>query len=229
MAQNEKDMHKNHRKRVRNRFLQTKFEGFAEHEILELLLFYAIPRCDTNPIAHRLLDAYKTLANVLDADPASLAKIPGMGENSAVLLSMIPSLCQAYEISKRTKGSLLEDVTASGQYAVTMFKDATVEKFGLICLDSHRRVHWSGIIATGTIDRIDAYPRLVLNEILRHNATRVIFTHNHPHGSLVPSESDKSATRMLTETLRALDIRVLDHIIVSNDRYYSMAEAGFIF
>ncbi len=229
MAQNEKDIHKDHRKRVRNRFLQTKFEGFAEHEILEFLLFFSIPRCDTNPLAHRLLDKYNTLANVLDADPASLAQVPGMGENSAVLLSMIPSLCQAYETSKRVKGCLLEDSTTSGQYAVSMFKDAIVEKFGLICLDSHRRVHWSGIIATGTIDRIDAYPRLVVNEILRHNANTVIFAHNHPHGSLVPSESDKYATRMLIETLRTMDIKVLDHIIVSNERYYSMAEAGFIF
>lgn len=229
MAQNEKDLHKNHRKRMRNRFMQTKFEGFADHEILEFLLFFSIPRCDTNPIAHRLLDKYKTLANVFEADPASLAQIEGMGENSAVFLSMIPSLCQAYEISKRTKGTLLEDSTASGQYAVTMFKDAIEERFGLICLDSHRRVHWSGIIATGTIDRIDAYPRLVVNEILNHNATTVIFAHNHPHGSLVPSEADKAATRVLIETLRALDIRVLDHIIVSNGRYYSMTEAGVIF
>jgi len=222
-------IHKGHRVRMRERFLKHGFEGFSDHEILELLLFYAVPRRDTNPLAHAILNEYKSLANVFDADTHDLAKIPGVGENIAAFLSMIPALVRLYEKSRFNEKAFLYNTERMGQYAVSLLKGETNEVFAMICLDSNRCVHWSGIIATGVIDRIEAYPRRVMAEVIKHNAKTVIFAHNHPHGTLMPSVSDKDATRQLTELLRGIDVTVLDHIIVSENRFYSMAEMGFTF
>ena len=229
MTQNNDEFHKNHRKRMRKRFLQNGFEGFADHEILELLLFFAIPRCDTNPLAHAILKEYKTLANVFEADATSLAKIPGMGENSATLLSMIPHLMRAYEQSKCKRDRLLHDTESIGRYATSILMGKTNEEFALITLDSNRRVQWSGIIAKGTLDQIEAYPRLVVAEVLKHNAKNVVLAHNHPSGSLTPSIADKATTETLVALLASIGVSVIDHLIVCNNRYYSMAEGGFKF
>lgn len=225
----DKSVHDGHRTRMRERFFENGFDGFSEHEILEMLLYFTIPRRNTNEIAHDILDEYMTLANVFDADPQSLMDITGLKETSATLLTMIPHLFRVYETSKYTKQNLLHNTESIGQFAVSLFKDKVNEEFALICLDSNRRVHWSGIIKTGEIDRIDAHPRRVMGEVIKHNAKTVIFAHNHPHGSLMPSVADKEATRQLTDLLRGIDVTVLDHIIVSGNRFYSMAEMGFTF
>ncbi len=229
MAQKNDACHKDHRKRMRKRFLEHGLKGFAEHEILELLLFFAIPRCDTNPLAHAILDEYKTLANALDASPESLAKIPGIGENGATLLTMMPELFRVYETSKYGKDCLLHDTCALGEYATAMFRGKKNEEFALICLDSNRRVRWSGSIIFGTIDRLEAYPRVVVEEVLKHNAKTVVFVHNHPNGAVRPSADDRSTTKILVDLLNSINVRVIDHIIVSEERYYSMAETGTIF
>ncbi len=229
MAESNGGVHKDHRSRMRKKFCEHGFEGFADHEILEMLLYYSVPRRNTNPLAHKILDKYKTLANVFDASPEELMREIGVSEVTATLLSMVPKLSKVYETSKWDRTVCLSDVEALGQYAVSMFKDKINEEFALICLDSNRRVHWSGIIVKGTIDRTEAYPRLVVNEALRHNAANVVFAHNHPGGTLAPSVSDKEATDTLVRVLSGIGINVLDHIIVSGNRYFSMQEMGFKF
>lgn len=229
MAQQNDAIHKNHRERMRKRFAEHGFDGFAEHEVLEMLLYYAIPRRDTNPLAHAILNEYKSIANVFEADVSELAKLPGLSENSATLLAMVPHLARIYEKSKCDRDTCLSDTDAIGRYAVSLLKGKTNEEFALICLDANRRVHWSGIIAKGTIDKIEAYPRLVVAEVIKHHAKHVIFAHNHPGGTLIPSAADKHATLRLAELLNGIDVTTIDHIIVSGSRFYSMAEAGFIF
>lgn len=223
------DMHKGHRARMREKFLKNGFDGFSEHEILEMLLFFSIPRKDTNALAHNILDKYQTLANVLDASPEALMNEFGVGESTAILLTMIPKLFKEYEKSKWSKRVCLDNVENMGKYLISFFKGKENEEFALISLDANRNVQWSGIIIKGTIDRTEAYPRLVLNEALNHKATRVIFAHNHPSGTLAPSVADKEATKVLVGLLKGIGIEVLDHIIVSGDRYFSMKEMGFRF
>lgn len=227
--ENRDNLHKDHRSRMRKRFAEHGFDGFADHEILELLLFYAIPQKDTNPLAHALLNEYKSLANVLEADKESLTKIPGVGEVAASLITMVPHLARVYERSCMEKGGLLNDITAIGTFAISMMRGKVSEEFGMICLDSNRHVKWHGIIAKGTLDQIEAYPRLIVSEVVKHHAKNVIFVHNHPTGSLLPSPSDKETTRRLVDVLKAIDVVTLDHIIVSDNRFYSMAESGFTF
>ncbi len=229
MPQKDDAIHKNHRSRMRKRFAEHGFDGFAEHEVLEMLLYYAIPRRDTNPLAHSILNEYKSIANVFEADVSELAKIPGLSESSATLLSMVPHLARVYEKSKCDREQCLNNTDAIGQYAVSLLKGKINEEFALICLDANRCVHWSGIIVKGTIDRIEAYPRLVVGEVLKHHAKYVIFAHNHPNGTLSPSAADKNTTKRLAEILRDIDVVALDHIIVSGSRFYSMAHMGFIF
>ena len=229
MPENDGAIHKEHRKRMRKRFRQQGFDGFAEHEILEMLLYYAIPRHDTNPLAHRILDEYKTLANVFDADVQDLSKIYGLSEQSATLLTMIPHLAKAYEKSKYERNTLLHDTESIGRFALSMLNNKTKEEFALICVDANRKVHWSGIIATGSNDQINTTPRDIVSEVLRHNAKYVIFAHNHPNGSILPSDTDKNTTRTLCDLLNCIGVKTIDHIIVSQNRYYSLKETGFTF
>lgn len=229
MAVSKKNPNSGHRQRVRKKFRKNGFDGFLDYEILEMLLFYCIPVIDTKELAKDILKKYKTLANVFDAPIEELLNIKGIGENSAIFLSMIPKLSKLYETTKWTRKDRLDSTESLGEYAVSMFKDSKNEEFALICLDSNRCVHWSGIITEGTIDRTEAYPRVVTNEALNHNAINVAFAHNHPNGTLAPSVADKVATEELVKVLNSIGIEVLDHIIVSGNRYFSMKEMGFKF
>lgn len=229
MSENNGGVHKGHRERMREKFKKNGLEGFSEHEIIEMLLYYCIPRKNTNQLAHDIMAEYKNLANVFDASVEELMHIDGVSEVTATLLSMVPELAKRYEVSKWDRKKCLPDTESIGRYAVTMLKDAVYENFALICLDSNRRVKSSGIIVKGTIDRTEAYPRVVVYEALKQNATSVVFAHNHPDGTLVPSLADKVATEELVKILGSIGIKVLDHIIVSGNRYFSMQEMGFKF
>ena len=227
MANSDGGVHKNHRSRMRKKFRENGFDGFAEHEILEMLLYYSIPRMNTNPLAHKILDKYKSLANVFDATPEELMKEVGVSEVTATLLSMIPKLSKVYDTSKWERVECLRDTDELGKFAVSLFKDKLNEEFAIICLDANRCVHWSGTIIKGTIDRTEAYPRVVVSEALKHKATKIVLAHNHPNGTLASSVADKEATEVLIRVLKGIGIEDLDHIIVSGARYFSMKEMGF--
>ncbi len=220
--------HDGHRMRMKKRYLNEGLDSFEPHEILELLLYYSIPRRDINELSHRLVERFGSVANVFDADTEALMQIEGISENSAILLHLIPQLSRIYNLSKWDRKTSLASVDTVGQYAVSMYIGKKNEEFGIICLDSNRRVHYSGIIIKGTVNQAEAYPRTVVAAVLKHNAVNVILTHNHPSGSIMPSESDKEATHNIVNALEAIDVNVLDHIIVSGDRFFSMAAMGMM-
>ncbi len=222
-------MHDGHRKRMKERYKNDGgFENFAQHEILEMLLYSTIARGDTNPIAHELIQTFGSIANVFEADPEELKKVHGIGESSAYLLSMIPHLSKVYNETKWNRKIMLGTSDLVGQYAINLFIGKTYEEFRIICLDSNRQVFYQGVVTKGTIDEVPTYPRLIVEEVLKHNAKTVIFAHNHPGGSVFPSESDIHATNKLIDALNAIDVCVLDHVIVSGNRYYSMSDKGRI-
>lgn len=230
MAKSDGGEHKGHRKRMREKFLKNGFDTFADHEILEMLLYYSIPRANTNSLAHRLLDKYKTLANVFDASPEGLMTEKGISEATAVFLTMIPKISKLYEASKETVTDCLASTDDIGQYAVSMFKDKTnLEEVAIICLCANRRVKWSGIIRKGTVDKMEVYPEEIAEIVLRHKAKKIVLVHNHPNGTLAASVADKVATEAIVNALKGIRIEVLDHIIVSGTRYFSMKESGFRF
>ncbi len=229
MAKTNDGIHENHRARMRKKIADHGIDGLEEHEILEVLLYYCIPRRDTNELAHKMLEKYGSLANVFDAPVNELAAEPWLSDVSATLISMIPKFCRAYELSKLKRVATLPTTQDIGEYAMAMFKDKLEEELALICLDANRKVLWDGVIIKGTIDRTEAYPRTVVREALKRNATNVVLVHNHPKGTMTPSSADKKSTQMLVKILEGIGITVLDHIIVNGMRYISMREMGYIF
>ena len=199
-------------------------DHFEEHQILEMLLFYAIPRRDTNEIAHGLIKEFKDLAGVLDAKIEDLEKVEGMGGNSATLLSLMGPLSRRYQSCKFKGKHQLNSSQKAGEYAMHLFTDVRYECFYLICLNNQNQVRHAAKTFEGTINEAAVYPRVVVETALKHHASSVILAHNHPGGSLKPSQGDIQVTKRIKEALDAIDIKVIDHIIVGDNRYYSFAE-----
>ena len=179
-------MHKGHRKRLKERFLRDGLDSFEQHQVLELLLFYSIPRRDTNELAHKLLKRYGSLSGVFEADTEDLKKVSGIGENSAVLLSLIPDISRRYIKDRWEDRPLLNSSTKAGKYATSLFIGRIYEVFYVICLDSQNRVNRAQLVHEGTINESPIYPRIIVETVLRHKANSVILAHNHPGGSLTP-------------------------------------------
>lgn len=215
--------HDGHRARMRQRFAQTGLEGFADHEILELLLFYAIPRRDVNPLAHTLLDTFGSFQNVLEASPEQLRQVPGMGENAASLISMIVPMFRRYSASVASERVPIRNRLDCKRYCLSLMAGRQKEHFYVIGLNASSDVCGTALICTGDLSEVPAYPRQVMQAVLRMNAHSVIFCHNHPGGTLQPSPADIEATVMLIEALQTVNVFVLDHVIFSRDDCFFMS------
>ncbi|MCX7746529.1 MAG: DNA repair protein RadC [Clostridia bacterium] len=221
-------MHEGHRKRLRSRFIKEGLDSFEPHQVLELLLFYSIPRKDTNELAHILLKKYGSLSGVFEADSKDLAGTEGIGENTAILLSLIPQVARMYFKDRWGEKPVLNSSEKAGRYAVSLFTGRLYETFFIICLDAQNKVHYASPVHEGTINEAPVYPRLIVECAIRHQANSVILAHNHPGGSLKPSKADIEATNRIKAALEAISIKVVDHIIVAGDQYMSFAEKGLI-
>lgn len=224
MDKNPKNPHQGHRQRLKARVLSEGIDNFEDHQILELLLFYAIPMKDTNALAHRLIGHYGSLAGVFDANPRDLSALVGVTENTALLLCLIPALARRYQQGKLAPKAVLGSTTAAGEYAVSLFTGRLNEVFYVICLDSQNKVNQATLLHEGTINEAPVYPRLIVETALRHQAASIILAHNHPGGSQRPSQADLDVTRRIRQATEAIAIPVVDHIIVAGDSYYSFAE-----
>lgn len=223
-----KNVHKGHRQRVRDRYLDEGLDGFEDHQVLELLLFYAIPRMDTNEIAHRMIKEFGSLAGLFEADAKDIARRCNISENTAILVSLIPSLSRRYFLCKWGEKPIINSSSKAGEYAVSLLTGRIYEVFYVICLDTQNRVNYADMVHEGTINEAAIYPRLIIETAIRHQASSVILAHNHPGGSIQPSGADISVTKKIVMALDSISIKVLDHIIVAGDRYTSFAERGLL-
>lgn len=221
--------HDGHRKRLKARFVKSGLDDFEPHNALELLLFYAIPRKDTNPIAHRLIDRFGSFSAVFDAKPEELAKVEGITENTAVLISMIPQLARKYLEDKADARNLIGSFNDIGTYLLPKFVGRTVETIILAALDNKNKIISCSIIAEGENDRASLSKRKVMEEAIRVGATRVIIAHNHPRGFAVPSKEDLILTKEVYFLLKSVDIELVDHIIFAEDDFVSLSASGFDF
>jgi DNA repair protein RadC len=224
-----KSGHEGHRKRLRERFLKSGLAGFHDHEILELLLTYVIPKRDVKPIAKDLLDKFgNNLAAVFDAPVEELRReVKGIGERAALLIGLVPRLFESYQSSRWVR----QETFASTQSAVSFLRASLGtqrnEVFCVLALDSLNRLIALEHVHRGSVNRTAVFPRMVAEASLKHRATAVILAHNHPGGSPMPSAADRQLTRKLKGILGELDIVVHDHIIIAgHDQYYSFAETG---
>lgn len=216
--------HEGHRERMRARFLHGGLEGFAPHEVLELLLFNAIPRRDVNPLAHRLLKHFGSVWAVLNALPEQLMQVPGIGAQSAAMLSLVAAAYRFADRDKLGERPIVNNYREAKVFCAQLFAAAREEVLYVICLDAQGRVLRAVPAITGTIDEIAIYPRTIVAIAIRHNARNVVLAHNHPSGLRDPSDADVHTTELLREALGAVDIEVLDHIIYADGECTSMEQ-----
>ena len=217
-----------HRERLRTRFRKVGFSGWQDSEILELILTYCVPRIDTKPAAKALLQKFKTLAAVLDANEEDIQSAAGIGVSSAVLLKLFREVAEIYLKSRLKKTDSLSSPTAVYDYLTVSLKGKREEEFKVIFLSSTNRPVEIETLQVGTVDKSAIYPRKVVERALKCGAVSVIVAHNHPGGSLKPSEDDIRITKVLVSALGTVDISLLDHIIISSDGYFSFKEGGIL-
>jgi DNA repair protein RadC len=218
-----KNINAGHRARLRERYLRGGLEIFADHEVLELLLFYCYPQRDTKPIAKKMLAEFGTLANLFEADAKTITERLGCSENIAVLISLIPALTGRYFHSKWGKAEIIDSPRKAGDYALSLCAGHTAEHFYVISVDARNRLADTALISRGTTGEAAVYPAEVAKAALQARASAVILVHNHPGGTIKPSRGDLEITRALVQLLKYMNIPVLDHIIVAGDTYYSFA------
>ena len=214
-------MHEGHRQRLVKRFIDEGLENFQEHEILELMLFYAIPRVDTNIIAHRLIEMFGSLSGVLEADARDLEQVPGIGKKAAAYLGMYPDVFRAYHRSKLGKRPSIRSIKDACDFAESLLFGKNYEQFYVIWLDTQDRVIHSERLSEGGISESPVYLGKVAAAALRHHAVRGFIAHNHPGGNVTPSKADISTTHDILRALALLGIELVDHIIVGEDTCFS--------
>jgi len=215
-------MHEDHRERMRLRFEKDGFENFSPHEVLEVLLFYAIPRKNTNEIAHRLIDTFGGFSQVLDAPIEELQKVEGVGRTSALLLKMVRSTMAYYALSLASEKKELCTIEDCADYLKAKLDGKKNEELHMLCLDGKRCLINCVKLAEGDVCSANISPRKVVNAALSSNAIAVVLAHNHPGGFALPSDEDIKVTNYLATTLYNTGIILLDHIIVSAEDYISL-------
>lgn len=221
-------MHEGHRARLKQSFLTGGLEPFSPHNVLELILFYALPRKDTNPIAHALLDRFGSLSAVFDAPVEELMKVDGIGENCAVLLKLFPAVSRTYLMDKQSIPEL-DDTETVKNYCVNLFVGEVTEKAYLLCFDSRNRLLNCILLNEGSLSTVNLDKRRLIEAVIRNNTTGVVLTHNHPNGVAAPSKADVESTRSISYLLSEISVKFLDHIIVAdNDCFSMMSHVNFV-
>lgn len=220
-------IHDGHRKRLRKRYLEEGLDNFTDIQVLELLLFFSVPRKDTNPIAHALLDHFGSLSQVLEASPEELKKVKEVGETSALLLSLINDVARYYQVDRTQREKILPTVQACGEYMVPYFFGRQVETVFLLCMDAKCKVLCCKEVGEGSVNSAGISVRKIVETALGANATTVVLAHNHPSGIALPSNEDVLTTRRIAAALNAVEIHLADHIVVADGDYVSMAQSGY--
>ncbi len=217
------DLHSGHRNRVREKFLADGFSNFNEHQILEMLLFYAVPRKDTNELAHILLNKCGSFSSVFDA-PIDVLKECGLSENAAVLLKMLPPVMGIYMNDKFCNENKIITRENIGDRILPNFIAVDGEQVLLLLLDAKGKELFCGIISKGSVNASEIYTRKVIQLAVKYHAVGVVLAHNHPSGIPLPSKNDVKTTLVLKNALSTVSVRLIDHIIVADNEFVPMSE-----
>ncbi|MBQ7345219.1 MAG: RadC family protein [Oscillospiraceae bacterium] len=223
-----RSIHDGHRGRLRERFLAEGLDNFTDVQVLELLLFYCIPRQDTNALAHELLRQFGSLSQVLETSVEGLKTVKGIGENAATFLRLIPAVTRYYAVDRgmRNDAPLLttEDV---GKYLLGYFQGQSNETVYLLCLDAKCKPLCCPKIGEGSVNSAGVPVRRVVEAALSANATSVVLAHNHPSGIALPSKEDILTTRRVAAALDAVEVTLADHLVVADGDFVSMLQSGY--
>ncbi len=212
--------HDGHRERLRKRFLTTGGEDFADHELLELLLFYPIPRMNTNGIAHGLINEFGSLKNVMYADPKRLEHVEGVGQSTSFMFSLIKVINKRISLEKYDMSRFVADsLSKVGNFLVDYYKDKEEEELCALFLDSSFRVLGFKSLSKGNANCSGVDVKLAIQNVIELNATQVIIAHNHPRGMTAPSSYDRHVTMKFDTALNIINVNLIDHVIVSGMTY----------
>ena len=220
-------IHDGHRQRVYDRLRKEGLDSFSPHNVLELLLFFSIPRADTNEIAHRLIDRFGSVAAVLDAPESELVKVNGVGEYSATLIKLIPQLARYY-MTDKTEDVVISSSRQAGEYLLPRYVGRSVETVMIVCLDNKGKVISTTIVHEGSVNVSEVNVQAIAGVALQNKASAIIIAHNHPDGVALPSNDDIITTKSICHAMSSINIRVVDHIIVADNDYVSLADSGNI-
>lgn len=222
MPKDDNCVHKDHRKRMKTKFVHSGADAFETHQLLEMLLFYAIPQKDTNPLAHDLLQNFGSLNSVLNADYESLTQLCGVKENTAVLLKLIFALARRSEQEKLSHCDIHSDFDSVGEFLVRQYRLLDKELVYLLLFDNSRRMFGVHQIHEGSVNSAMVVHQKIAKLALMRNAAGIVLAHNHPGGVPIPSGDDTRTTRALGALFSALGIPLLDHYVVAGNRYYGI-------
>lgn len=222
-----KNLHEGHRERMRNKFLKNGIGAFSEHEVMEMLLYYAVPRVNTNEMAHELLNKYKSISGVLDAPIESLTETKRLSENGAVLLKLIPQILRLYQKGHETMCFDSYDILKD--FFKTEFFGAIKEQFRVMCLNENLNIISCELLCEGDVNTVKPEPLKIVELALKNNCRTIIIAHNHPTALSLPSDEDIATTRVMKRILEPLGINLLDHVIVSGfGDVTSMRQGGYM-
>ncbi len=222
------ELHEGRRARQKERFSNYGLDNFSDAEALELLLYYAVPRRDTNELAHRLLKRFGSFSAVLEADALALSSCEGMGEAAASFITLVREINRRYLKSEKQGAVFLGESIKAGEFCKNLFSYESEEKAYLLTLSPDMKLIRSVFLGGGTSFFVDFPVREIVSYALNDKAAGVILCHNHLTGSALPSQEDENATLKIASALSTLDIILCDHIIVSEDRFVSMRGLGMI-
>ncbi len=217
-----------HRKRLRERFIRSGLTGFHDYEIVELLLTLGSPRRDCKQQAKEAIRKFKTLRGVLEASPDELQQIPGIGAHSVFGIRLVQEVARRFFKDRVIEKPVYTSSQDIFEYLYHSMRDIKKEVFKLIYLNGQNQIIEIADLAEGTVNSSVVFPRQVAESAIKHNAVALIFVHNHPSGNPEPSKSDRDLTRDLVYTGTIMHIKVLDHIIIGDNRYFSFAGEGLI-
>jgi len=222
------DKGKGHRKRLREKFLDSGLAGFHDYEVVELLLTLAMPRKDCKDAAKAAMKQFKTLQGVLEASPKALCEVPGIGPKNLLGIKLIKAVADRYLEKRLLHQDALNNSKELFEYLYHSIRDKTRECFNVVFLDAKNRVVATETLFEGTLTASSVYPREVVLAALNQHAAALIFAHNHPSGDPKPSQEDIAITRQLVFACKVVGITVHEHLIIGNNRYFSFADEGYI-
>lgn len=229
MKKKKENLHEGHRDRVRQKFLNIGFDNMQDHEILEMILFYAIPRKDTNDLAHHLLNTLGSLTDVFEAPLESLENC-GLSHNAAVYIKMIAAFGGRYHHDKmKNQTTTVTEENIEEKLSAKFVGANDHERVVVLLIDTYGREVYSGIVSEGSVSNSEVYTRKILELAVRYHACGVILSHNHTNGIPIPSKSDIEATKKLKTALQSISVRLVDHVIVSQSGCVCMASVDDFF
>ncbi|MCD8036307.1 MAG: DNA repair protein RadC [Clostridiales bacterium] len=221
--------HDGHRGRMRERFQKSGGASFEKHELVEMLLYYAYPRRDTNETAHNMLDAFgKSLTQLVNSDPETISKTCGISESAATLFSLIGEVSRRMDIEKWDEKVCLRSTGYAGEYAKSYLSNLNTEKMYVVCLDNSLSVINCVEAGNGAVGSVSLEMRDLIEIAIRNKAAKIMLMHNHPSGIARPSPGDLTFTVKCTEALKVIGVDLEDHIIVGGGEYFSMKAENLI-